>query len=74
MPMALRGTDFVSTFPARIVAHVPNGGFTTFPCPIDLRDLVETLSWHPMADADRGHGWMRALLFDAARALGDPPP
>ena len=73
MPLVLKGTSYISTIPSRLIESIQQDHFRTFPCPIKLPELVETLYWHPLSDTDVGHAWMRELLFEAARELGEPP-
>lgn len=73
MPLVLKGTDFIATFPARLVKSLKQASmFQVFQCPFEFPDLVETLFWHPQAEADRGHQWMKELFIRAAAQLGDP--
>jgi DNA-binding transcriptional LysR family regulator len=38
--------------------------------PFELPGLAETLFWHPRAEADAGHAWLRAQIIAVAGALG----
>lgn len=73
MPLLLAGTDLVATFPSRLLKALRSDGFRAFACPIELPELVETLFWHPLAEGDQGHQWMREFIIMAARQLGPPP-
>ena len=39
--------------------------------PFELPELAETLFWHPRAEADAGHAWLRAQIVAVADELED---
>lgn len=74
MPRVIVGTDLIATFPLRLVETLGNfPEIQLSPCPIAIPQLVETLFWHPLAETDLGHQWMKDLLLRSGARLPEPP-
>jgi len=63
------GSDLIATVPDRHTAGL-RGGMFTFPIPLPLEPFTISLLWHPRADGDPAHRWLRNCLREAC--LGGP--
>jgi LysR family nod box-dependent transcriptional activator len=69
-PFLLQGTDLVTLVPQRAEAFLRRtGDIRLLPSPVDLPVLVEMLWWHPRANADPAHAWLRARIARVAATL-----
>jgi len=69
-PFLLQGTDLVALVPKRAEAFLKRtGDIRILPSPIDFPVLVEMLWWHPRADSDPAHSWLRARIGQIADAV-----
>jgi LysR family nod box-dependent transcriptional activator len=70
-PFLLQGTDLVALVPKRAEGFLKRtGDIRILPSPIDFPVLVEMLWWHPRADSDPAHSWLRARIGRIADAIG----
>jgi DNA-binding transcriptional LysR family regulator len=70
-PAALSGTDLVLSIPARALPDfVDRHGSTlqVLDLPADINSLPYYMSWHPRADHDEGHRWLRRQVVEAISA------
>ena len=69
-PFLLVGTDLVTLVPKRAESFLRRtGDIRILTPPLELPVLVEMLWWHPRADNDRAHSWLRERIADVARSL-----
>jgi LysR family nod box-dependent transcriptional activator len=69
-PFLLQGTDLVTLVPKRAQAFLRRtGDIRILPSPIELPPLVEMLWWHPRANADPAHSWLRGRIAEVAATL-----
>jgi len=69
-PFLLQGTDLVTLVPQRAEAFLRRtGDIRILPAPVDLPILVEMLWWHPRADPDPAHAWLRTRIARVSDAL-----
>jgi LysR family nod box-dependent transcriptional activator len=69
-PFLLQGTDLVTLVPRRAQAFLRRTGeIRILPSPIELPALVEMLWWHPRANADPAHSWLRSRISEVAATL-----
>jgi DNA-binding transcriptional LysR family regulator len=69
---ALSGTDLVLSIPARALPDfVDRHGakLRVLHLPPEVSALPYYMSWHPRADHDKGHRWLRRLVVEAIAAL-----
>ena len=60
-------TDLLGLVP-RSACLAPSGsGVALFELPIPMPEIVVSQIWHPRMDADPGHRWLRAVVFEAFR-------
>jgi LysR family transcriptional regulator, nod-box dependent transcriptional activator len=71
-PFLLQGTDLVTLIPRRAEAFLRRtGDIRVIEPPVELPVLVEMLWWHPRANADPAHAWLRERI---ARIAATFPP
>lgn len=68
-PTIIATSDLLCTLPRRFLQRY-TGTLDLFAPPIDLPPVEVTAYWHPRAQDDPGHRWLRAQLFAAAEAVG----
>jgi LysR family nod box-dependent transcriptional activator len=69
-PFLLQETELVTLVPARAEAFLRRtGGIRLLEPPVELPELVETLWWHPRANADAAHTWLRNRIHELSTAL-----
>jgi LysR family nod box-dependent transcriptional activator len=69
-PFLLQGTDLVALVPKRAEAYLRRtGDIRILASPIEFPVLVEMLWWHPRADADPAHAWLRSRIDEIAGAV-----
>lgn len=65
-----RATDLVATVPERHSARLREG-MHSFALPVTLAPITVSLLWHPRAQADPAHRWLRGVVLDTCAAA--PP-
>ena len=66
----LQGTELVALVPKRAQAYLRRtGDIRILPSPVELPALVEMLWWHPRADTDPAHTWLRERITALAGML-----
>jgi DNA-binding transcriptional LysR family regulator len=60
-------SDLLGLVPRSACLALPGYEITLFELPIPMPELVISQIWHPRMDADAGHRWLRAMVFEAFR-------
>lgn len=60
-------SDLLGLVPRSACLALPGYEITLFELPIPMPELVISQMWHPRMDADAGHRWLRAMVFEAFR-------
>jgi len=60
-------SDLLGLVPHSACLALPGYEITLFELPIPMPELTISQIWHPRMDADSGHRWLRALVFEAFR-------
>jgi DNA-binding transcriptional LysR family regulator len=60
-------SDLLGLVPRSACLALPGYEITLFELPIPMPELTISQIWHPRMDADSGHRWLRALVFEAFR-------
>lgn len=76
---ALPDTDLVLSVPLRVLpdfVHRAGPQFWVVDLPAEISALPYYMSWHPRADHDTGHRWLRRQIVDAVAEIDSaaPPP
>ncbi len=59
-----RDTDLIASVPERHTGKL-RAGMHSFPLPVSIPEIMVSLLWHPRADADPAHRWLRRCIRDA---------
>lgn len=68
LPGILAASDMIAAIPAR-VADIVGDSVQTFALPVPVAPWHIQMLWNPAARSDAAHGWMRALVAEAATAI-----
>ncbi|MGN6466978.1 MAG: LysR family transcriptional regulator [Rhizobiaceae bacterium] len=60
-------SDLLGLVPRSACLALPGYEIALFDLPIPMPELVVSQIWHPRMDADPGHRWLRATVFEAFR-------
>jgi len=69
-PFLLQETELITLVPARAEGFLRRiGEIRLLEPPIEIPAIVETLWWHPRANADAAHSWLRTRIHELSRDL-----
>jgi len=60
-------SDLLGLVPRSACLALPGYEIALFDLPIPMPELFISQIWHPRMDADAGHRWLRAMVFEAFR-------
>jgi DNA-binding transcriptional LysR family regulator len=60
-------SDLLGLVPRSACLALPGYEIALFELPIRMPELIVSQIWHPLIDADAGHRWLRAMVFEAFR-------
>jgi DNA-binding transcriptional LysR family regulator len=60
-------SDLVGLVPRSFCETGPDAGTAIFDLPVETPGITVSQIWHPRMDADAGHRWLRARVFEAFR-------
>jgi DNA-binding transcriptional LysR family regulator len=60
-------SDLLGLVPRSACLALPGYSTALFDLPIPMPELVVSQVWHPRMDADAGHRWLRAVVFETFR-------
>jgi DNA-binding transcriptional LysR family regulator len=60
-------SDLLGLVPRSACLALPGYKTALFDLPIPMPEIVVSQIWHPRMDADAGHRWLRAMVFEAFR-------
>jgi DNA-binding transcriptional LysR family regulator len=60
-------SDLLGLVPRSACLALPGYNTALFDLPIPMPEIVVSQIWHPRMDADSGHQWLRAMVFEAFR-------
>jgi DNA-binding transcriptional LysR family regulator len=63
-----RASDLVALLPASYLPLAQPPGCTVFDLPVTVEALTISQMWHPRAEADPAHRWLRQLVLGVCRA------
>lgn len=68
VPAVVASTDIVATLPLRVArAFAKERDLIVFKPPFPIADSTVIAIWHPRAEGDPGHRWLRGLLASVAK-------
>lgn len=60
-------SDLLGLVPRSACLALPGSGVALFELPIPMPEIIVSQIWHPRMDADAGHRWLRAMVFEGFR-------
>jgi DNA-binding transcriptional LysR family regulator len=63
-----RDSDLVALLPGSYLPAEQPAGCRVFPLPVTVESLTISQMWHPRAEADPAHRWLRQLVLAVCRA------
>ena len=70
IPAVLNSTDTIATLASRVArAYRAEHDFVVFKPPFDMPESMVWSIWHPRAETDPGHRWLRELLAETSEFL-----
>ena len=70
IPAVLSGTDIVATLASRIAREFAAGNdLVVFKVPFDVPETAVSAIWHPRAESDPGHRWLRELIAEVSGSI-----
>lgn len=66
------GSDLLALTPASFLLGADPAAHWVFPLPVQTDGLTVSQMWHPRADADPAHRWLRQLMLRVCRTLVPP--
>jgi DNA-binding transcriptional LysR family regulator len=63
-----RASDLVALLPGSYLPAAQPDGCWVFALPVTVESLTISQMWHPRAEADPSHRWLRQLVLGVCRA------
>lgn len=62
-----QASDLVALIPASFLIHQPAAAYCMFELPVKVRGITLSQMWHPRAEADPAHRWLRQFVLEICR-------
>ncbi len=66
-------SDLVGLIPASFLIHQPAAAYCMFELPVKVRGITLSQMWHPRAEADPAHRWLRQFVLRVCRQHAPAP-
>ncbi|WP_312410147.1 LysR family transcriptional regulator [Pseudescherichia sp.] len=66
-------SDLVGLIPASFLIHQPAAAYCMFELPVKVRGITLSQMWHPRAEADPAHRWLRQFVLGVCRQHAPAP-
>jgi len=63
----VQASDLVGLIPASFLIHQPAATYCMFELPVKVRGITLSQMWHPRAEADPAHRWLRQFVLEVCR-------
>lgn len=63
----VQASDLVGLIPASFLIHQPAAAYCIFELPIKVPGITLSQMWHPRAEADPAHRWLRQFVLEVCR-------
>jgi DNA-binding transcriptional LysR family regulator len=74
VPHYIVETDRIATVHSRIAEHYASFlPLRILKPPLDIPEIIECVQWHRYSDKHPARTWLRELILETGRELGDPP-
>lgn len=68
-----QASDLVGLIPASFLIHQPAAAYCMFELPVKVRGITLSQMWHPRAEADPAHRWLRQFVLEVCRPQAPAP-
>jgi len=68
-----QASDLVGLIPASFLIHQPAAAYCMFELPVKVRGITLSQMWHPRAEADPAHRWLRQFVLEVCRQHAPAP-
>lgn len=68
-----QASDLVALIPASFLIHQPAAAYCMFELPVKVRGITLSQMWHPRAEADPAHRWLRQFVLEVCRQHAPAP-
>ncbi len=62
-----QASDLVALIPASFLIHPPAASYCMFELPVRVEGITLSQMWHPRAEADPAHRWLRQFMLEVCR-------
>lgn len=62
-----QASDLVGLIPASFLIHQPAAAYCMFELPVKVHGITLSQMWHPRAEADPAHRWLRQFVLEVCR-------
>ena len=63
----VQASDLVGLIPASFLIHQPAAAYCMFELPVKVPGITLSQMWHPRAEADPAHRWLRQFVLEVCR-------
>lgn len=68
-----QASDLVGLIPASFLIHQPAATYSMFELPVKVQGITLSQMWHPRAEADPAHRWLRQFVLEVCRKHAPAP-
>ncbi len=68
-----QASDLVALIPASFLIHQPAASYCMFELPVRVEGITLSQMWHPRAEADPAHRWLRQFMLEVCRKHAPAP-
>jgi len=68
-----QASDLVALIPASFLIHQPAASYCMFELPVRVQGITLSQMWHPRAEADPAHRWLRQFVLEVCRKHAPAP-
>ncbi|MCR4457654.1 LysR family transcriptional regulator [Pseudescherichia sp. L3] len=69
----VQASDLVGLIPASFLIHQPAAAYSMFELPVKVPGITLSQMWHPRAEADPAHRWLRQFVLEVCRKHAPAP-
>ncbi|WP_238084900.1 LysR family transcriptional regulator [Pseudescherichia vulneris] len=69
----VQASDLVGLIPASFLIHQPAAAYCMFELPVKVPGITLSQMWHPRAEADPAHRWLRQFVLEVCRKHAPAP-
>jgi len=69
----VQASELVGLIPASFLIHQPAAAYSMFELPVKVPGITLSQMWHPRAEADPAHRWLRQFVLEVCRKHAPAP-